>query len=194
MPESVCELKQKLLRRQVHASWKHQALKHNLKVSPRVRGCIFSFLSKLITKCLFHSRLWVSVRDRRGSCPRHWPDGAHRLDTQPDNAKNTKAPKWDTSRWYKGTKQEGFQEGEDGLQYEEDGIYYASLTRPCMSVYVRARMESVAVKALKGAILKFPDKAKDSTNYPKNFISSSDNTHDGKYFWRQRDKTWLILH
>ena len=62
------------------------------------------------------------------------------------------------------------------------------------SVYVRARMESVAVKALKGAILKFPDKAKDSTNYPKNFISSSDNTHDGKYFWRQRDKTWLILH
>lgn len=64
----------------------------------------------------------------------------------------------------------------------------------CMSVYVCARMESVAVKAFKGAILKFPDKAKDSTNYPKNFISSSDNTHDGKYFWRQRNKTWLILH
>jgi hypothetical protein len=55
-------------------------------------------------------------------------------------------------------------------------------------------MESAAVKAFKGAILKFPDKAKDSINYPKKCISSSDNTHDRNYFWCQRDRTWLILH
>lgn len=63
-----------------------------------------------------------------------------------------------------------------------------------MCVYACVWMEPVAVKAFKGAILKFPDKAKDSINYPKNFIASSSNTHDGKYFWCQRDKTWLILH
>lgn len=39
----------------------------------------------------------------------------------------------------------------------------------CMSVYVCARMESVAVKAFKGAILKFPDKSKRFNKLSKEF-------------------------
>ena len=94
MPESAGKLKPKSLRRHVQASAKHQALKYNVKFCPRLWGNSHSFPSQTVTKCLFHSRSWVSVKDRQCSDSRPCPDGAHSLvgerDTQPDNDKTIK--------------------------------------------------------------------------------------------------------